>query len=173
LPNSPTIISTIDHVQTKYFAGAAPLSGFNLPSGTTINTQPLFVEALFQSPLSSQFRNSGAIPPFTNLGEFKVHADPALNALPDENCFNQTKLTAYKNSNLEVGNIHRTKVNQILGTTFNTRRSLISTFVGSSAQVSGNSLGIARLQEHPTYHFYARVSNIIRPDFPVCCPSEI
>jgi hypothetical protein len=173
LPNSPAIISTIDHVQTKYFTGAAPLFGFNLPSGTTINTQPLFVEVLFQSPLSSQFRNSGATPPFTNLGEFKVHADPALNALPDENCFNQTKLTAYKNSNLNVGNIHRTKVNQLLGTTFMTRRNLISTYVAANAQETLNPAGLARLQEHPTYHFYARISNIIGPEFPVCCPSEI
>jgi hypothetical protein len=126
---------------------------------------------LFQSPLSSPFRNTGTVgPDFVNLGEFKVHADFAINGFPDENCFNTTKLANYKSSNLAVGSINRTRVNQILGTTtFSTKRSLIATYVGANAQeVENPGSIISRVQEHPTYHFYALIANIVGPPN-ICC----
>lgn len=160
--SSVQILSPIDHVQTNYFGTTFPLGPITAP--VVIKTLPLFVVKTTDFP-------AGATSPYLNQGQYKIHADVSFGAnnFPDENCFNTTKLASYCITNKEVGNSYVGKVNTVLGTNFNTKRILLSTYVGANALNTDNPLTTQApdvyLQEHPTYHFYGRVANVIV----VCC----
>ncbi len=159
--SSVQILSAVDHVQTNYFGTGFPLGPITNPPNITVSTQPLFVVKTTTLP------NSGVTSPYLNQGQYKIHADVSFGAnnFPDENCFNITKLGSYCITNKEAGEGYTGRVNTTLATNFNTRRRLLSTYVGSSALSTDNPLTVQApdvyLQEHPTYHFYGRVANVI------------
>ena len=161
---SVRIISQIEHVQTNYFKATFPLGGFNLPNSITINTQPLFSETT-----TAFLTGNTQLPNYPIQGQFKIHADLSggFSNVPDENCFISQKLSSYQQGNREVGDSYLDKVNLILNATTTTKRRLISTYVGALSFSPFNPLGdgFNKIQEHPTYHFYARVKNLID----VCC----
>ncbi|MCB0549126.1 MAG: hypothetical protein KDD19_16225 [Phaeodactylibacter sp.] len=159
------ILSPISHVQTNLFGASFPL--FNSPS-------PLFTVASFGNPALTNPVNAGNQPTnYLATGQYKIHADISLApALPDENCFSFGKFGAYVLSNRQVGDSYTNQVNQILNTNFFNRRRLVSTYVGAKISLSDNPLTPqfedVYNQEHPTYHFYARVLRILVPvPFPV------
>jgi len=155
------ILGPIEFVQTNFLGLTFPLLGAG---------PPLFTESTFFNP--AEFENStdlGNTPTDYPLrGQYKIHADAEFGgAIPDEHCFSLTKFANYVESNRFVGERYIPRVNQESSSTL--PLTLIATRVGNNTQdiqepPPPEGPGIIKVQEHPTYHFYAFVISVAPDD---------
>ncbi|NBC05795.1 MAG: hypothetical protein GVY26_01220 [Bacteroidetes bacterium] len=158
-PNT-VIVGPIEFVQTNFLGIDFPLAGAG---------SPLFTVSTFFNP--ADFENNtdlGNTPTDYPLkGQYKIHADAEFGgAEPDEHCFSITKVASYIASNLKVGNSYIPRVNQESSSPF--PLTLIATNVqnewgGTEQPNPPSGPGIIKVQEHPTYHFYAFLLPIAFP----------
>jgi hypothetical protein len=184
---SVQILSPIAHVQTNLFRAEFPLGNTPAPlfivstfyKNSTFAPNPNFVGTF----LDNQVNIGNQSPNYLSNGQYKIHGDVSFSpSLPDENCFNLTKLSNYGTSNRDVGNFYVPQVNQaITGSQtppISQRRRLIGTFVRASDGTGQTGFpapnDIALKQEHPTYHFYSRTAKVfIDIDIKVTSPGEM